>query len=96
MVLAPLPPSAVVLAQSSPVCIQVSNLSGQGNHVLQDGRRGVLREEIAAYLEGLGLPAALATGNDGMLIVRAQDLHRWIASTPAPALGPAGADSIAQ
>ena len=67
MVLAPLPPSAVVLAQSSPVCIQVSNLSGQGNHVLQDGRRGVLREEIATYLEGLGLPAAPATGNDRML-----------------------------
>ena len=59
--------------------------------MLQDGRRGVLREEIAAYLEGLGLPAALATGNDGMLIVRAQDLHRWITSSPPPALGPEGA-----
>ena len=59
--------------------------------MLQDGRRGVLREEITAYLEALGLPAALAPGNDGMLIVCAQDLHRWIASPPPPALGPAGA-----
>ena len=59
--------------------------------MLQDGRRGVLKEEVAAYLECLGLPAALATGNDGMLIVSAQDLHRWIASSPTPALGPAGA-----
>ena len=59
--------------------------------MLQDGRRRVLREEIAAYLDGLGLPAAQATGNDGRLIVRAQDLHRWIASSPPPALGPAGA-----
>ena len=57
--------------------------------MLQDGRRGVLREEIASYLEGLGLPAAPATGNDGRLILRAQDLHRWIASSPPPALGPA-------
>ena len=56
--------------------------------MLQNGRRGVLREEIAAYLEGLGLPAALATGNDGMLVLRSQDLHRWIASFPTP---PAGA-----
>ena len=55
--------------------------------MLQDGRRGVLREEIAAYLEGIGLPAALATGNDGMLIVRAQDLQRWIASSPPPDQG---------
>ena len=39
--------------------------------MLQDGRRRVLRKEIAAYLEGLGLPAALATGNDGRPIVRA-------------------------
>ena len=77
----------------------VVRVAGRGNHVLQDGRRGMLREEIAAYLEGLGLPAALATGNDGMLVVRAQDLRRWIASSPAPGpeLGPAGAvDSIAQ
>ena len=59
--------------------------------MLQDGRRGVLREEIAAYLEGLGLPAASATGNDGRLIVSAQDLHRWIDSSPPPALGPPGA-----
>ena len=65
--------------------------------MLQDGRRGVLREEMATYLEGLGLPAALATDNDGMLIVRARDLHRWIASSPPPALGPAGAaEPIAQ
>ena len=56
--------------------------------MLQDGRRGVLKEEIAAYLEGLGLPAALATGNDGMLVLRAQDLHRWIASSPPPAWAP--------
>ena len=55
--------------------------------MLQDGRRGVLRVEIATYLEGLGLPAALGTNNDGMLVVRAQDLHRWIASSPPPALG---------
>ena len=61
-----------------------------GNHVLQDGRRGVLREEIAAYLEGLGLPSALAMGNDGMLVLRAQDLHCWITSFPTPSLGPAG------
>ena len=59
--------------------------------MLQDGRRRVLRKEIAAYLEGLGLPVALAAGNEGMLIVSAQDLLRWIASSPSPALGPAGA-----
>ena len=59
--------------------------------MLQDGRRGVLRKEIATYLEGLGLPAAQATGNDGRLVLLAQDLHRWIASAPPPALGPAGA-----
>ena len=61
--------------------------------MLQNGRRGVLREEIAAYLEGLGLPGVLATDNDGKLIVSAQDLrvHRWIASSPPSALGPAGA-----
>ena len=58
--------------------------------MLQDGRRGVLREEIAAYLEGLGLPVVLATGNDGRFIVRAQDLQRWIASSPSPAPDPAG------
>ena len=57
--------------------------------MLQDGRRGVLREEIATYLKGLGLPAALATGNDGMLVVRAQDLRRWLAASPPPALGAA-------
>ena len=59
--------------------------------MLHDGRQGVLIKEIATYLEGLGLPAALATGNDGRLTVRTQDLHRWIASSPPPALGPAGA-----
>ena len=32
--------------------------------MLQDGRRGVLRKEIAAYLASLGLPAALNMGND--------------------------------
>ena len=55
--------------------------------MLEDGRRGVLREEIAAYLaepppRGLGLPAAQATGNDGMLIVAARDLRHWIAARP--------------
>ena len=56
--------------------------------MLQDGRRGVLREDIVAYLEGMGLPAALTTGNDGRLVLRAQDLHRSIASSPPAALGP--------
>ena len=56
--------------------------------MLQDGRREGLREDIAAYLEGLGLPAALATGNNRMLIVRAQDLHHWIASSPPLSLAP--------
>ena len=69
----------------------VVRVAGRGNHVLQDGRLGVLREEIAAYLQGLGLPAALAPGNDGRLLLRAQDLHRLIASSPAPALGPRAA-----
>ena len=60
-------------------------ITGRGNHVLADGRRGVLREEIAAYLtEDLGLAAALAKGNDGRLIVRAQDLRRWMSSCPPP------------
>ena len=45
----------------------------------------MLREEIAAYLtEDLGLAAALAKGNDGRLIVRAQDLRRWMSSCPPP------------
>ena len=44
-------------------------MAGLGNYVLQDGRRGLLREEITTYLEGLGLPVALATGNNGRLTV---------------------------
>ena len=60
-------------------------ITGRGNHVLADGRRGVLREEMAAYLrEDLGLAAAAAVGNDGVLIVRAQDLRRWMAGRPPP------------
>lgn len=58
-------------------------MAGRGNHTHADGRRGVLKEEVAAYLvEGLGLPAAPAEDNDGMLMVRAQDLQTWIAAHP--------------
>ena len=56
-----------------------------------DGRRGVLREEITSYLRevgGMGLPAVPAAGNDGMLVVRAHDLRRWIAACSPPALRP--------
>ena len=60
-------------------------ITGRGNHVLVDGRRGVLREEMAAYLrEDLGLAAVAAVGNDGVLILRAQDLRRWMAGRPLP------------
>ena len=53
--------------------------------MLADGRRGVLSEEMAAYLrEDLGLVAAAAVVNDGRLIVRAQDLRRWMAGRPLP------------
>ena len=53
--------------------------------MLADGRRGVLREEMAAYLrEDLGLAAAAAAGNDGRLIVRAQDLRHWMTGRPPP------------
>ena len=53
--------------------------------MLADGRRGVLREEMAAYLrEDLGLAAAAAAGNDGVLIVHAQDIRRWMAGRPPP------------
>ena len=56
-------------------------ITGRGNHVLADGRRGVLREEIAGYLtEDLGLAAAPTAGNDRRLIVCAQDLNCWMAS----------------
>ena len=49
--------------------------------MLEDGRRGVLREEIADYLVDLGLAAAAAAAdNDGRLIVRAHDLRSWIAA----------------
>ena len=58
-------------------------ITGRGNHVLADGRRGVLREEMATYLrEDLGLTTAPAEGNDGRLIVRAHDLRRWMAARP--------------
>ena len=51
--------------------------------MLANWRRGVLREEMAAYpREDLGLAAAPAAGNDGRLIVRAQDLRRWMAARP--------------
>ena len=53
--------------------------------MLADGRRRVLREEIAAYLtDDLGLAAAPTAGNDGQLLVHAQDLRRWMAAGPPP------------
>ena len=56
-----------------------AGITGRGNHVLA----GVLREEMAANLrEDLGLAAAPTAGNDGRLIVRAQDLRRWMAARP--------------
>ena len=63
----------------------------QENVIDPHGRRGLLREKIAVHLEGQGLPAALATGNNRRLLVCAQDLHSWIASPPPPAQCPAGA-----
>ena len=47
--------------------------------MLADGRRGVLRAEIEHFLtEQLGLPVQIVQGNDGMLIVRAADVRRFL------------------
>jgi hypothetical protein len=45
-------------------------ITGRGKHVLKDGRRGVLREEVTGYLrEGLGLEVGLVEGNEGRVEV---------------------------
>lgn len=45
-------------------------VTGKGNHILPDGRRGVLREEIRAFVEqDLQLEATLAANNSGALLV---------------------------
>ena len=58
-----------------------SRWAGRGNHILADGRRGVLQKEMAAYLcDGLGLPARLSAGNDGELRLSAAEINGWLAS----------------
>ena len=55
--------------------------AGRGNHILADGRRGVLQKEMAAYLcDGLGLPARPSAGNDGQLRLSAAEINGWLAS----------------
>ena len=54
-------------------------VTGRGNHVLADGRRGVLRAEMELFLsEQLGLTVQTVEGNDGMLIVRAANVRRFL------------------
>ena len=58
-----------------------SRWAGRGNHILADGRRGVLQKEMAAYLcDGLGLPARPSAGNDGELRLSAAEINDWLAS----------------
>ena len=58
-----------------------SRRAGRGNHILADGRRGVLQKEMAAYLcDGLGLPARPSAGNDGELRLSAAEINGWLAS----------------
>ena len=48
--------------------------AGRGNHVLKDGRRGVLREEISELLSGrLGLSWRPDPRNPGCLLVALED-----------------------
>mmetsp|Transcript_2278 Transcript_2278/g.2619 ORF Transcript_2278/g.2619 Transcript_2278/m.2619 type:complete len:182 (-) Transcript_2278:19-564(-) len=45
-------------------------VTGLGNHVLQDGRRGVLRENIGGFIqEQLQYPVTVPTANPGMMLV---------------------------
>ena len=54
-------------------------VAGRGNHVLADGRRGVLRAEMELFLtEQLGLPVQTVHVNDGMLIVRAVNVAPFL------------------
>ena len=47
--------------------------------MLADGRRGVLRAQMELFLtEQLGLPVQAAEGNDGRLLVWAEDLRRFL------------------
>ena len=58
-----------------------SRWAGRGNHILADGRRGVLQKEMAAYLcDGLGLAARPSAGNDGELRLSAAEINGWLAS----------------
>ena len=58
-----------------------SRWAGRGNHILADGRRGVLQKEMAAYLcDVLGLPARPSAGNDGELRLSAAEINGWLAS----------------
>ena len=58
-----------------------SRWAGRGNHILADGRRGVLQKEIAAHLcDGLGLSARPSAGNDGELRLSVAEINGWLAS----------------
>ena len=56
-------------------CSSVRVITGRGNHVLADGRRGVLRREVAALLAELGVPARPDPGNEGCLVIEAAALR---------------------
>ena len=77
--------SVAPVGDPRPLTPMYAAITGRSIHVLADGRRGVLREEMAAYLrEDLGLVVAAEAGNNGRLIVRAQALRRWMAGRPPP------------
>ena len=45
-------------------------ITGKGNHVLSDGRRGVLREEVREFItKEMMMDVNVVDGNDGCLIV---------------------------
>ena len=58
-----------------------SRWAGRRNHILADGRDGVLQKEMAAYLcDVLGLSARPSACNDGELRLSAAEINGWLAS----------------
>jgi Smr domain len=63
-------------------------ITGRGNHVLADGRRGVLLQEVEEHLSvRMGIPARPVASNDGRLILRAGDIKAWLETVPSVTAG---------
>ena len=59
--------------------------AGRGNHVLPDGRRGVLQREVAAFLAAEGLVglagrAGRQNRNPGLIALSAAEVEAWAAA----------------